>query len=66
MLIEDVPNFRSFDDNMKVNALKDIYDKAVDIENSEKQIYYDKLDKEMHGRIMNEYKSYDLMDNEKY
>jgi hypothetical protein len=46
--------------------MKDIYDKAVDIENSEKQIYWDKLDKEMHGRIMNEYKSYDLMDNEKY
>jgi len=26
----------------------------------------DKLQKEMHGKVMNEYKSYDLMDNEKY
>lgn len=66
MLLEEVPDYASMDEGQKVNALKDFYDKAVDIENSEKQIYYDKLDKEMHGRIMNEYKSYDLMDNEKY
>jgi len=66
MLTDEVPDFQSMDDVQKANALKDFYDKAVDIENSERQIYYDKLDKEMHGRIMNEYKSYDLMDNEKY
>jgi hypothetical protein len=26
----------------------------------------EKLQAEMHGKVMNEYKSYDLMDNEKY
>lgn len=66
MLTDEVPNFQSMDENQRVNALKEFYDKAVDIDNSEKQIYFEKLDKEMHGRIMNEYKSYDLMDNEKY
>merc|ERR1712046_513372 len=66
MLSEEVFDYQSLDEMQKVDALKDFYDKAVDIENSERQIYYDKLDKEMHGRIMNEYKSYDLMDNEKY
>jgi hypothetical protein len=66
MLLEEFPDFSSMDQTQKVNALKEIYDKAIDIENSQKQIYFDKLDKEMHGRIMNEYTSYDLMDNEKY
>lgn len=66
MLSEEVFDYQSLDEMQKVDALKDFYDKAVDTENAERQIYYDKLDKEMHGRIMNEYKSYDLMDNEKY
>jgi hypothetical protein len=46
--------------------LKEIYDKAVDKDNAEKALYMDKLHNEMHGKVMNEYNSYDLMDNEKY
>jgi len=54
------------DINQKVDALKEVYDKATDKDNAEKSLYMEKIDDEMHGRIMNQYKSYDLMDNEKY
>lgn len=54
------------DINQKVDALKEVYDKATDKDNAEKSLYMEKIEDEMHGRIMNQYKSYDLMDNEKY
>jgi hypothetical protein len=66
MLKEEFENFDSMDQQQQIDSLKEIYDKAVDKDNAEKAIYMDKLEKEMHGKVMNEYKSYDLMDNEKY
>lgn len=59
-------HYDSMDINQKVNALKELYDKATDKDNAEKSLYMEKIDAEMYGRIMNQYKSYDLMDNEKY
>jgi len=66
VLRDDFDNYDSMDKQQKVNCLKEIYDKAVDKDNAEKALYMDKINKEMHGKVMNEYKSYDLMDNEKY
>lgn len=66
MLTEEFESFDSMDQEKKIECLKEIYDKAVDKENAEKAVYMEKLKKEMHGKVMNEYKSYDLMDNEKY
>jgi hypothetical protein len=54
------------DQQQKIDSLKEIYEKAVDKDNAEKAIYMEKINTEMHGKVMNEYKSYDLMDNEKY
>jgi hypothetical protein len=50
----------------KLSSLHEIYDKAVDKDNAEREVYMEKIHAEMHGKIMNVYKSYDLMDNEKY
>jgi len=66
MLRDEFETFDSMDQQQKIDSLKEIYDKAVDKDNAEKTIYMEKLNKEMHGKVMNEYKSYDLMDNEKY
>lgn len=46
--------------------MKEVYDKAIDKDNADKDVYMEKINEEMHGKIMNVYKSYDLMDNEKY
>lgn len=55
------------DDVQKVDALFDLYDKATNKDNADKAKYIPHIDmKEMHGKVMNEIISYDLMDNEKY
>jgi ubiquinone/menaquinone biosynthesis C-methylase UbiE len=38
----------------------------MDYENAEKQYYFDQLDPQMFGRVMNDIQSYDYIDNEKY
>merc|ERR1719498_1587491 len=66
MLSAEFKDFDTKNPLEKIECLKEIYDKAVDKENAEKELYAEKLEKEIHGKVMNEYKSYDLMDNEKY
>lgn len=53
MLNTEFDNFDDMDNKQKIEALKEIYDQAVDIENAEKAIYMDKISKDMHGKVMN-------------
>lgn len=60
-------DFETMTDVQKIDALHDLYDKATNKENADKAKYIPHIDeKEMHGKVMNEIISYDLMDNEKY
>jgi len=54
-------------DDQKITALYEIYMKATDLQNADREIYMQRLDKEqMLGRVMNGIQSYDYLENEKY
>lgn len=60
-------NFESMNEEQKIDALHDLYDKATNKDNADKAKYIPHVDmKEMQGKVMNEIISYDLMDNQKY
>ena len=50
----------------KLKALSDLFKKATDKDNAEKDKYADKIDEELVGSIISEQQSYNMMDNVKY
>ena len=50
----------------KINALYELWDAGTNKDNAERDAYSGSLDKDMHGRIMSEYQTYDYLDNDKY
>jgi hypothetical protein len=50
----------------KINALYELWDAGTNKDNAERDAYSGSLDKDMHGRIMSIYQTYDYLDNEKY
>lgn len=50
----------------KINALYELWDAGTNKDNAERDAYSGQLDKDMHGRIMSEYQTYDYLDNDKY
>lgn len=50
----------------KINALYELWDAGTNKDNAERDAYTGQLDKDMHGRIMSVYQTYDYLDNDKY
>ena len=50
----------------KINALYELWDAGTNKDNAERDAYSGQLDKDMHGRIMSVYQTYDYLDNDKY
>lgn len=60
-------DYENMSDEQKIDALHDLYDKATNKHNADRDKYLPHIDQnEMKGKVMNEICSYDLMDNEKY
>lgn len=50
----------------KINALYELWDSGTNKDNAERETFSAAIAKDMHGRVMNKYQTYDYMDHDKY